>query len=116
MVMKKTLGPQPVGQPAEKERAQDRTAKVGAASESDFEIRETKRRAFLQRRGHRASERDFEPVENPGYAQRGDNHDMETAHCRRSSRAGMRVETTDADVDFAVDIAMTAQCAATPSR
>jgi len=28
-------------------------------------------------------------------------------HGRRSSRAGMRVETTDADVDFAVDIAMT---------
>ena len=73
------LAAEPVGQPAEEQRADDRAEKIGAAGQADLGIRESKRRAFLQGRRDRTGERHFEPVENPGDPQRGDDQDVKTA-------------------------------------
>ena len=70
---------EPIGQPAEKQRADDRAQKVGAAGQSDLGIGEMKRRAVFQSRRDRTRERDFEPVEDPGDPQRGDHQDVKAA-------------------------------------
>ena len=77
MVVKNSLAPEPVGQPAEAERADDRAGEIGAAGETDVGVGEVQRRARLQRAGDRAGERHFEPVENPGDAERDDDEDVE---------------------------------------
>ena len=63
---------EPVGQIAEQQRAENRADKIGAADGADLGGRETQHRAFLQRAGDRAGEGHFEPVENPGDAEGGD--------------------------------------------
>ena len=64
------LAPDPVGQPAEAERAEHGAGEIGAVGKSDIEIRKMQRRAFLQRAGQRAGQRDFQPIQNPGDPER----------------------------------------------
>ena len=64
------LAPDPVGQPAEAERAEHGAGEIGAVGEADIEIGELQRRAFLQRARQRAGQRDLQPIENPGDAER----------------------------------------------
>ena len=64
------LAPDPVGQPAEAERAEHGAGEIGAVGKPDIEIRKMQRRAFLQRAGQRARQRDFQPVQNPGDPER----------------------------------------------
>ena len=71
------LAPEPVGQPAEEQRAQDRAEEIGRGGEADVGIRELQRRAFLQGAGERAGERDLEPIEDPGDAERDDDEVVE---------------------------------------
>ena len=107
------LAPQPVGQlSAEKERATAGPHRRGCRRCQRIRPQDRRNEASgfpSTPRPPSHSERDFEPVENPGYASNA----AITRTCgnrptgRRSSHAGMRVETTDADVDFDVDIAMT---------
>ena len=73
------LAPDPVGQPAETERAEHGAGEIGAVGKSDIEIRKAKRRAFLQRAGQRAGQRDFQPVENPGDPERQHDAGMKSA-------------------------------------
>ena len=73
------LAAEPVGQPAEEQRADDGAEKIGAAGQADLGIRESQRRAFLQGWRDGARERDFEPIENPGDPQRHDDQNVETA-------------------------------------
>ena len=54
---------EPIGQPAEKQSADNGAEKVGAAGQSDLGIGEMKRRAVFQGRGDRARKRDLESVE-----------------------------------------------------
>ena len=55
---------------AEEQRAQHGAGEIGAACESNLLRGEMQPRAGLQRRCNGACERDFQPVENPGDAQR----------------------------------------------
>ena len=73
------FAPEPIGQPAEKQRADDRAEEIGAASQPNLGIREMKRRAVLQCRRDRTGERHFEPVENPGDPERGNHQDVKAA-------------------------------------
>ena len=45
------LAPDPVGQPAEAERAEHGAGEIGAVGKADIEIRKSQRRAFLERAG-----------------------------------------------------------------
>ena len=47
------LAPEPVGEPAEEQRAQHRAGEIGAAGEPDVGVGEVELRAFLQRAGER---------------------------------------------------------------
>ena len=76
---KEHFAPEPIGQPAEKQRADDRAHKVGAAGQSDLGIREMKRRAVFQSRRDRTRERDFKSIKDPGDPQRGDYEDVKPA-------------------------------------
>ena len=73
------LAPDPVGEPAEAERAEHRAGEIGAVGEADVEIGKVQRRALLQRARQRAGERHFEPVENPGDAERQHDAGVEAA-------------------------------------
>ena len=64
------LAPDPVGQPAKAERAEHGAGEIGAVGKPDIEIRKLQRRAFLQRARQRACQRDLQPVEDPGDAER----------------------------------------------
>ena len=68
-----------IGQPAEKQRANNGAEKVGAARQSNLGIGEMKRRALFQGRRDRAGERDLESVENPRNAQRDDDQNVKAA-------------------------------------
>ncbi len=59
-----------VRQPAEAERAEHGTGEIRAVGQPDVEIRKLQRRAFLQRTRQRACQRDLQPVEDPGDAER----------------------------------------------
>ena len=67
---KEFLAAEPVGQPAEEQRAEHRAGKIRAADNADVGVGELQRRACFQRARQRAGERDFEAVENPGDAER----------------------------------------------
>jgi hypothetical protein len=71
------LAAEPVGEPAEENRADDGSGDIGGAGEADIGVGEFERRAFLQRTGDRASQGDFKPVQNPGDAKRHDDERME---------------------------------------
>ena len=73
------LAAEPVGQPAEEQRAQHRAGEIGAGGEADVGIAELQDRARLQCAGDRAGERHFEPVEDPGDAERRDHQGVEAA-------------------------------------
>jgi len=62
--------PDAVGEPAEADRAEHGAGEIEAVGKADIEIGELQRRAFLQGAGQRSRQRDFEPVENPGDAER----------------------------------------------
>jgi hypothetical protein len=59
-----------VGEPAEAERADHGAGEIGAVGEANVEIGELQRRAFLQRSRECAGQCYFEPVEDPGDAER----------------------------------------------
>ena len=73
------LAPDPVGEPAEPERAEHGAGEIGAVGKSDVEIGEMQRRTFLQRAGQRAGQRDLQPIQNPGDAEREHDAGVETA-------------------------------------
>ena len=73
------LAPEPVGEPAEEQRAQHRAGEIGAAREPHIGVAEAQHRARLQGARDRAGERDLEPVENPGDAERRHDQRVETA-------------------------------------
>ena len=73
------LAPEPVGKPAEEERAQHGAGEIRAARQADVRIAELQHRALLQRARDRAGERDLEPVENPGDAERDDHQRVKAA-------------------------------------
>ncbi len=73
------LAPEPVGEPAEEDRAEHRAGKIRAAGKPDVGIAELQHRALLQRARDRAGERDFQPVEDPGDAERDDDQRVEAA-------------------------------------
>ena len=60
----------PIGQPAEAERAEHGAGEIGAVGKSDIEIGKLHCRTFLQRARQRASERDFQPIQDPGDPER----------------------------------------------
>ena len=64
------LAPHPVGEPAEAERAEHGAGEIGAVGKPDIEIRESERRAFLQRARQRTRKRDLQTVEDPGDPER----------------------------------------------
>src|SRR6266404_2530663 len=65
--------PDPVGEPAEPERAEHRAGEISAVGKSDVEIGEMQRRTLLQRTRQRACQRDLQSIQNPGDTER--NHD-----------------------------------------
>ncbi len=65
-----------VGQIAEQQRAGDRTGQIGAADGAHLGGGEMQHRAFLQGAGDRAGQGYFEPVEDPGDAEGGDDQAM----------------------------------------
>ena len=73
------LASEPVGEPAEEQRAQHRASEIGAAGEPDIGVGELELRARLQRRRHGAGQRHLETVEDPGDAERDDHQRMEAA-------------------------------------
>ena len=73
------FAPKSIGQPAEKQRADDRAQKIGAAGQSDLGIGEMKRRALFQGGRDRARERDLKSVEDPGNSQGRDDQDVKAA-------------------------------------
>ncbi len=73
------LAAEAVGEPAEKQRAQHRAGDIGAGGDADVGVGELQDRAVLERARHRAGERHFQAVENPGDAERGDHQGMEAA-------------------------------------
>jgi len=73
------LASEPIGQPAEEQRADHGASKIGAGGETDIGIAELKDWARLQCACDRAGERHFEPVEYPGDAERYDHKSMESA-------------------------------------
>jgi hypothetical protein len=62
------LASEPIGEPAEEQRAHDRACEVGTAHQPNIGIRETELRALLQGRRHGAGERHLETIKDPGYA------------------------------------------------
>ena len=64
------LAPQPVGQPAEEQRAGDRPDQIGAGRRADLLRRQMQARAFRQRAGQRADDRHLQPVQDPRDPQR----------------------------------------------
>ena len=72
------LAPDPVGQPAEADGADDRTDEVGTRRQADIELGEGHRR-LAQRADEGAGQGDFEPVEHPGDAERDDDEGVEAA-------------------------------------
>src|SRR4029077_9579697 len=73
------LTPDPIRQPAETERTEYGTGEIRAIGKSDVEIRELERWTFLQRSGQGAGQRDFQPVQNPGDAERQHDARVKTA-------------------------------------
>ena len=73
------LAPQPVGQPAEEQRADHRADQIGAGGEADLLAGEVQHRAFGQRAGQRADDGDLQPVEHPGDAERDDHQPVKPA-------------------------------------
>src|SRR6195256_3461500 len=71
------LTPQPVREPAEKERPEDRAAQISAGRYSDLGVAEPQDGARLEGAPERAGQRDLEAVENPRDAQRHHNPRME---------------------------------------
>ena len=76
---KQPLATEPIGEPAEEQRARHRAREIDAACEADIGIGEMELRALLQRRRDRARERHFEPIEDPGDAERDHDERMEAA-------------------------------------
>jgi hypothetical protein len=70
---KQFLAAQPVGQPAEKQRAANRADQIGTGGGPDLGATQVQGRAFGQRAGQRADDRDLQPVQYPGNA-KGKNH------------------------------------------
>ena len=68
---------EPVGQVSEQERARDRAGEIGAGDEPDLGRGEMQHRARFERAGDRAGDRHFEPVEDPGDAERDDDQRVE---------------------------------------
>ncbi len=73
------LAPEPVGQVPEQERSDDRARDVDRAHETDLELGQRERVLARQRRGDRADDRDLEPVEDPGDAERDDDQPVPPA-------------------------------------
>ncbi len=64
------LAADPVGEPAEAERAEHCAGEIGAAGKPDIGVGEAHRGTVLERARQRTRERHFKPVENPGDAER----------------------------------------------
>ena len=73
------LAAEPVGENAEENSAENGAGEIAAAGEPNVAVGEMQRRARLQRTGDRTRERHFQPVENPGDAERDDDERVETA-------------------------------------
>ncbi len=73
------LAPEPIGEPAEEQRAQHGAGEIGAARKPDVGVGETKLRALLQRRRDGAGERHLEAVEDPRDSERDDHEGVEAA-------------------------------------
>ncbi len=73
------LAPDPVGQPAEPDRAEHGAGQIGAVGKADLEIAEMEHRAFFQRTRQRTRQRDLEAVQDPGDAKCQHHAGVETA-------------------------------------
>ena len=115
------LAPDPVGQPAEAERAEHGAGKIGAVGKSDIEIGEMQRRTFLQRPGQRAGQRDLQPIQNPGDAERQHDAGVKAAPAQAIETRGnvgfddAIIVLPDASAETRHVVRTALQCAAHPS-
>ena len=98
------LAPDPVGQPAEAERAEHGAGEIGAVGKSDVEIGKSQRRTFLQRAGQRAGQRDLQPIQNPGDAERQHDAGVKAAPAQAVETGG------NAGFDDAIIVALLCEC------
>ena len=82
------LAADPIGQPAEAQRAEHRAGKIATVGKPDVDIRKMQCRAFLQRTGQRARQRDLKPVQNPGDSQRQHDAGVKAAPAQRVEPEG----------------------------
>src|SRR3984957_18836772 len=68
----------PIGQPAEEDRTEHGTDEITASGKADLRIAQPQSRALLEFAGQRAGQRHFEPIENPGDAQRDDHQEVKS--------------------------------------
>ncbi len=68
------LASRAIREPAEDRRTQNRAKKIGAARKTDIGIAELQDGTFPERTRNRSGQRDLEPVQDPGHAQR--HHDQ----------------------------------------
>ena len=73
------LAAEPVGEPAEEERAEHRAGQIGAAGEPDVGVGEAQGGTVLQRARQAAGERHLQPVQDPGDAERRHHQRVEAA-------------------------------------
>ncbi len=75
----KAFAPETVGEVAEEERADDSARKIRGSRGADLLVAEPEGGRIFERGAERASEGDFEAVENPRDAERGDDHPVPSA-------------------------------------
>ncbi len=73
------LAAEPVGEPAEEQRAQHGAGEIGAGGKPDIGIGELQNRTLFQRARQAAGKRHLQPVQDPGDAERGHHQRMEAA-------------------------------------
>jgi hypothetical protein len=74
---KQFLAAEPVGKPAKADSAQYGAGQIGAARQPYIGVGEMETRALLERTRQRTGQRDFQPVQNPGDAERYDHQGVE---------------------------------------
>ena len=75
--------PEPVGRPAEDQRAHDRAGEVEAVADADLRVGEVQRLVVLQRARDQPGEGHLETVEDPGDAEGGDHQRVEPPPTQR---------------------------------
>ncbi len=72
------LAPEPIGQPAEEDRAEHCTGEITASGKADLRIAQSQSGGLLELAGKRAGQRHFETVENPGDAECDDHQQVKS--------------------------------------